>query len=642
MKKETLRQITALLLATAMMASLSGCAVSGSSSTAVDQKDEKKVDMMSSSSSAASVAAQIETEELESEINFKKNEADELGLTEQQLNSFSMLYYLTITADEIRTAKNNRLVLDDIYTSLLNDINPGAIDETTQDHLTNLRDVIKNFLGISQKRERLQYLYNQDKASAIRSAVPNPIAVLSVAQTMNWAKLAMAVVYTVVDSYNSYKSAEKDIDQDFLMSGWELDDEETETIQKTRERAFDYMVDMVQAHDLDGMLTLNEEAVTTFTKISAMESVPQKLRLLEAEEKTYRLLGDYWLERADCYYQTERYRECLDCIARYKSLSTGIYRKDHSYVQMVPKAVAAAQQVYTGSEYITEISAFADDIMNNTSSDEWSLRYFAAQAYLDLYARTGNRSYLETAYNTAYDNVAVLLDEQRKLNDTYLADFVEETIEEPDYSMMTDEEKKEAKKSFKEEKKRLKQYNKEQKERRKTELPPLYQPLILNCDLLFALADEMKITLEEKEEIKALLEVDTNGIFLSKPVNDKYTFSEPKPVKEEVILERDEIVIPANLLMPEASFVVTAKDKNRAVTFNDCVIDRVEREGESLDSFRVHITSKQMGDYEWTEDSQVTIQIFGQDGFAPLTFQFKVKEYKDNWFLADKVVFEQT
>ena len=87
---------------------------------------------------------------------------------------------------------------------------------------------------------------------------------------------------------------------------------------------------------------------------------------------------------------------------------------------------------------------------------------------------------------------------------------------------------------------------------------------------------------------------------------------------------------------------MTAKDKNRAVTFNDCVIDRVEREGESLDSFRVHITSKQMGDYEWTEDSQVTIQIFGQDGFAPLTFQFKVKEYKDNWFLADKVVFEQT
>ena len=29
--------------------------------------------------------------------------------------------------------RDNRLVLDEIYTSLLNDINPGAVDEITQD-----------------------------------------------------------------------------------------------------------------------------------------------------------------------------------------------------------------------------------------------------------------------------------------------------------------------------------------------------------------------------------------------------------------------------------------------------------------------------------------------------------------------------
>lgn len=71
-------------------------------------------------------------------------EKDENGLTEQQSNSFSMLYYLAITAENIRISKDNRLILDDIYTSLLNDINPGAIDETTQDHLKNLRDIIKS------------------------------------------------------------------------------------------------------------------------------------------------------------------------------------------------------------------------------------------------------------------------------------------------------------------------------------------------------------------------------------------------------------------------------------------------------------------------------------------------------------------
>ena len=81
---------------------------------------------------------------------------DEYGFTEQQRNSVSMLYYLAITAEEIRTSKDSRLMLEDVYTSLLNDINPSAIDEITQDHLDKLRDIIKSYMSISVKRERLQ------------------------------------------------------------------------------------------------------------------------------------------------------------------------------------------------------------------------------------------------------------------------------------------------------------------------------------------------------------------------------------------------------------------------------------------------------------------------------------------------------
>ena len=62
----------------------------------------------------------------------------------------------------------------------------------------------------------------------------------------------------------------------YLMSGWELDDEEVATVQKNRDRAFDYMVDMVQAYHLDGMLTLNEKAIEKFAEICAIESVQER------------------------------------------------------------------------------------------------------------------------------------------------------------------------------------------------------------------------------------------------------------------------------------------------------------------------------------------------------------------------------
>lgn len=133
----------------------------------------------------------------EQETSSVKDEpSDEESLEKEQLNSFSMMYYLAITAEEIRTSKNNRLILDDIYTSLLNDINPGSVDEITQDHLQNLRDIIKDYLNISVKRERLQYIYNTNKAAAIRSAIPNPLAILSMTHSLDWKKLA--VVQTAV------------------------------------------------------------------------------------------------------------------------------------------------------------------------------------------------------------------------------------------------------------------------------------------------------------------------------------------------------------------------------------------------------------------------------------------------------------
>lgn len=565
-------------------------------------------------------------------------EKDENGLTEQQRNSFSMLYYMAITAEDIRISKDNRLLLDDIYTSLLNDINPGAIDETTQDHLKNLRDIIKSYISISVKRERLQYIYNQDKAATIRSAVPDPLAILSTTKSFNWKQLVANVLYTVVDSYANYKSTNAAVDQEFLMSGWDLDDQETEAIQKNRERAFDYMVDIVQEYALDGKLTLNEKAIETFAEICKIESVQQKIRRLESEEETYKLLGNYWLELADCYYQTSQYENCLECVDKYNALATGIYRKDYNYVQILPKAIVAVQETHTGDEYISRIQAFTESIMENTTTEEWSTRYFAAQVYLDLYARTSEREYLEAAYNIAYDNVTILLDEQRKLNTIYLEDVQEVTILEPDYRFMSEKDKEEAREEYKAEQKRLKAYNKALKEARKTELPPLYEPLVLNCDLLFALADEMGISDKEKSEIEDILRTKENGVFLTKPVNDRYSFTTSSCCCT-MELTKDEIIVPVELLSAGAKVIVTVHDGDKITTFEDCAVSEVERKGDTIDTFMATISSRMMSDHGWTENSKVIVTIINGVKDDPLVCKFKVVEFKDNWVIADKVVF---
>lgn len=622
-------RVLAILLAICFTISIAGCA-NNSSNSSNSETNNNSNNASSTQDSTTDVPVPSMTPTV----------FEEFGLTEQQRNSFSMLYYLAITAEEIRVSKDNQLNLDSIYTSLLNDINPSAIDETTQEHLKNLRDIIASYRNIAVKRERLQYIYNQDKASTIRSAVPNPLAILSMTNSFNWKKLAISTVYTVVDSYSKYKSANETVDREFLLSGWELDDEEAEAVRKNRERAFDYMVDIVQEYKLDGKLTLNEKAIENFVEICAIDSLQQKIRRLESEEKTYRLLGNYWLELADCYFENAEYEKCLKCAEMYAALSTGIYRKDFNYVKILPKVIVAAQETYSGDAYVSNVNKYADAIIENTETSDWSIRYFAAQVYLDLYNKANNQEYLKKAYNIAYDNVAVLVDEQKELNATYLANVKEVVVEEPDYRFMTEAEKKEAEKEYKEEKKKAKNYNKSLIEARKTECPVVYEPLILNCDLLFALADKLKISDTEKTEIEAVLQTENNGIFIVEPINNRYSFSERK-TSNKIEMKKDKVIIPVSLLSNKAKVIITITDNGKTTTYDDCVIENVERKENKINTMSATITSDKMEDYTWSAKSKVTISINNGDEKDTVSVDFKVTEYSSNWIFPDTVVFDK-
>lgn len=558
----------------------------------------------------------------------------------KKLNSYSMLCYLAMISEQIQSSKNNKIMLKQIYDELNNEINPDAIDDDTQAHLDNLRSIIKSYMNIATKRERLQYMYNQEKASAIRSSIPNPINILAMSNSLDWKKLALTTVFTVVDSYNNYRNANDAADNEYLMSGWELDDEQLETMQNNSERSFNYMVDMVQKYGLDGLKTLNEESIKEFVNIRSISSPYEKIKRLVAEEDTYTMFGSYWLELSDCYYETEQYEYCLQCIEKYEKLCANLFRKDPSLAQMLPKVLVAAQSIYSGDDLIRYEKEIAEKVIKNTASTDWSSRFFASQIYIDLYQKTDNKDYLGLAYKYVSENVACLLEEQRKLNNVYLNDVVEVTVKEPDYAFLTAAQKKEKEKEYKSEKKKAKEYNKQQKENRKTELPAMYEPLVLNCEWMFALANEVGVDDQEKQVVEEMLCTDSNGIFIVKPINDMFSFSTDAN-GYEIQLSTSEIVIPVALLTEKSLISITVEDDGNQTTFDDVTIKKVQRNEKEIDSFFAYYTSKQMKQYEWTENSIVNISITYNDVFEKsITLKYQVSEISKSFF-GKKVTFEK-
>lgn len=654
MNKAILKKVTVCLVSLFMFSSLIGCNTgetsTGESETVendgtevneildedeTETGDEPISGNTDSTSDENDTPAEIVDQPAEEEAEV----VDPLTLT--QKNSVAMLNYLAAISQKIEETKNNRVYLEQVYSSLINNTNPDKIDKTTQDHLTNMLDIIEDYRMISIKRDRLQYLYEMDKAATIKKAVPNPLAVLSVANALDWKRLVATVVYTAIDSYNNYKNANDELDKQFMISGWDLDDNEAENIHKNRKRAFNYMVNIVRENNLPGNLALSEAAIEQYTKYVNTENVYQKLQFLESEQATYIQFGSYWLELADCYYELEDYSSCLDCFDRYDDIYTEIFRKDYSYAELLPKAIVAAQNEYKDSDrYVDIIGKYTDSLVKNTENTDWALRYFAAQSYMDLYTNSGDEDYLRKAYTIVLDNVNQLIDTQKSVNQTYLNDVKELIL--PDAKDMrnaSDKDKKEAEKRRKEEQKNLEKYNKSLKEKRKTECPSLYEPLVLNCDLLFSLAEKLNISDKEKKNIEGMLQTDTNGVFISKPINDMYSFFS-KDNSYTVELKKDEIKIPVELLTEDAVVVVSITDSKGTTVFTDTEVTKVDRKGKDISTFVAYVSSKKLKSFKWSAEAKVEISISYGENYEPLKTNFKVAEYKDNSILPDKVEFE--
>ena len=149
-----------------------------------------------------------------------------------------MLNHLAVLTQEINASQNSRLYLEEAYSSLINNTYPNAVDSRTLSQLANILDTLEKHRMIAVKRERLEYMYEQNRAEALRAAVPSPLGLMSAVQSFSLAKLAASVVYLAVDSAASYASASAQADMQHLLDGWVLDDEAAAALHDSRKDAF--------------------------------------------------------------------------------------------------------------------------------------------------------------------------------------------------------------------------------------------------------------------------------------------------------------------------------------------------------------------------------------------------------------------
>ena len=501
------------------------------------------------------------------------------------------------------------MLTEQIYSDLINNTSPNAVDDDTLTMIESILDTLEGYRMISVKRDRLKAILERAQANAAAQALPDPLAVLSATQPGGLAKLALSVVYMAANSTASYSSAMSEAENQYLQNGWELDDNESELIHNSRSDMFSYSVETVAEYGLPGKYALTEKAVQQFVERKDSD-VAGRIRFLESNAETYCALGAYWLLLAESYHEHGDWNKCLRAIAVYENLSTNILRKDRSYAKALTLAIDAAAQADT-DQYVDLVERWADALVANSESSDWTLRYYAAQAYVSLYGQSGDKAFCQKAFNTALDNANELLIKQRELNKTYLSPIQKAEVEEEPSLIDTVNPFSESKAEKR--KKEVDNYNKMLANERKVELPPLYKPLVINLELMRALTQEGLISEQDKTNADEIIH-ETGNLFLVADLDSRYTLSTSSKATDasdaDVQFDHAEIRMPVSFVTADTLITATTGSGDEETVFDDWTLDRVDRENDDdLSTFCAVFTSQIAGGFSYKKDMKVSINI---------------------------------
>lgn len=550
---------------------------------------------------------------------------------ETQRNSMNMLNYLAVLTQQINSARNSRLFVEEAYSSLINNTHPNAIDENTQFHLASILDALENYRMIAVQRDRLKYIYEQNQAQALRRSLPSPLPLISLSKSKKIMKDLLSLTFMAVDAYASYIDQKAANDLRDMEATWALDDEEAKGLHGIRKQTFNYMIETVNAYKLSGDQALNENAVDEFVAWKNNTNIVQRILFLESNHRTYKDFGSYWLTLAQSYYANEDFDKCLDALSNYDKLQTRIFRKDYDLAKVLPMAIVAAKELKNEAEYVELAGQFAERIIANSDNSDWSLRYFAGQTFVELYGLTKDSTYIERAYKIIRDNVNDLVNEQKSLNRQYMEEFAAKPF---------------PKGATKSVKAAIDNYNKQAKEERDKALAPVYEPFLLNCELLFALAGEIGIDDAEKAKIDNILHENGEDIFLIPALDNLFRFTGKKESEEkeaaEIIFAGSELKVPARSMIKSATMTVTIREleSTEPVTITDWEIVKVDRVNRhDINSFVATYKSPTAEKHRFEAGSTIDITIVPNPypDAVHLSAKYQAVANKSNWWEVVKV-----
>ena len=176
----------------------------------------------------------------------------------------------------------------------------------------------------------------------------------------------------------------------------------------------------------------------------------------------------------------------------------------------------------------------------------------------------------------------------------------------------------------------IRDYNTMLKERRKAELPPIYEPLLLNCDLLFALSNQLGLPIADQVKVDNILHPNGKPLFLNSFLDNQYRFSGKTSINlssdEMISFNGKEITVPVWMLSDSSAITLTILSNAKTGTIADWTVSRVDRKTEGdVTSYLAVLKSPTADAYTYIPDMTLTIEITPHTDYCDDKISFTYK-----------------
>ena len=152
------------------------------------------------------------------------------------------------------------------------------------------------------------------------------------------------------------------------------------------------------------------------------------------------------------------------------------------------------------------------------------------------------------------------------------------------------------------------------KEERKIALPPVSEALYLNCELLFALAEQRNVPVSEQKRIEAILHESGKDLFLTTNIDNRFWFEDRtariNTNDYATTYEGAKLSVPAACVADRSTLIVSVSGANGETVLDDWRVTNVDRHNStSIEAFTVTYESEKAKGYQYKVDDKISIKI---------------------------------